>query len=252
MNEIEAPGESSAADISTFNQSTTNVSVTQIELEDDDTDIIPISEDCVLDKLAEYPYQVFVLSEYGRPIFVSNNRLKSIHRYMESCVSSWRADISLFQSAIRIIPMQPSDRDYLSSTMSSCISAAKLDGVLFGLMIAHRQIATIVRLKRYVIHPRDTHILINLITGNSSLQISEAQTWTPICLPYFNDSGFMYAYIAFPWEGSAACLILLSVKKDHFDPLNDVIILCIEVYEKYTNTMLDYVNFRLKKESLKN
>lgn len=118
--------------------------------------------------------------------------------------------------------MQPSDREYLSSTMVSCLTASKLDGVLFGLMIAHRQIAAMVRLRRYALHPRDTHILLNLISGNSSLRITEAQTWTPICLPNFNDKGFVYAFISFPWENSAACLILISVKKDHFDPLNEV------------------------------
>ncbi|PIO69636.1 trafficking protein Mon1 [Teladorsagia circumcincta] len=101
---------------------------------------------------------------------------------MDSSVSAWRTDISLLQSAIRVLPMQPSDRDYLSSTMVSCLTAAKLDGVLFGLMIAHRQVAAMVRLRR----------------------------------------GFVYAYISFPWEESAACLILISVKKDHFDPLNEV------------------------------
>ncbi|VDK74075.1 unnamed protein product, partial [Cylicostephanus goldi] len=156
-------------------------------------------------------------------------------RYMDSSVMAWRTDISLLQTAIRIIPMPPSDRDFLSSTMASCLTASKLDvghlcraktskhkGVLFGLMIAHRHVAAFVRLKRYALHPRDTHILLNLISGNSSLRISEAQTWTPICLPNFNDKGFVYAFISFPWEGSSACLILLSVKKDHFDPLNEV------------------------------
>ncbi|VDO31240.1 unnamed protein product [Haemonchus placei] len=126
--------------------------------------------------------------------------LRGTDKYMDSSVSAWRTDISLLQSAIRILPMQPSDRDYLSSTMVSCLTAAKLDGVLFGLMIAHRQVAAMVRLRRYALHPRDTHILLNLISGNSSLRITEAQTWTPICLPNFNDKGFVYAYISFPWE----------------------------------------------------
>lgn len=58
----------------------------------------------------------------------------------------------------------------------------------FGFVIAHRQIVTIVRYKKYNIHPRDLHILINLVSGNASLQLTEAQTWSPICLPKFNDT----------------------------------------------------------------
>ncbi|KAE9421226.1 hypothetical protein Angca_004852, partial [Angiostrongylus cantonensis] len=272
-----------------------------------------MSAESVLDRLPTFPYQVFVLSEFGRPIFVScghedqlcslfaligifvsrvklwgdrllqfssgdvhvrfchrsslilcivsrsyeqldeqlnilfdqivstlsrsqldivykkkgdnydlRRLLRGTDKYIDSSVSAWRSDISLLQSAIRILPMSSTDREYLSSTMISCLTASKLDGVLFGLIIAHRQVAALVRLKKYVLHPRDTHILLNLISGNSSLRITEAQTWTPICLPNFNDRGFIYAYISFPWEESAACLILLSVKKDHFDLLNEV------------------------------
>nr|CDJ86636.1 Vacuolar fusion protein MON1 domain containing protein [Haemonchus contortus] len=290
-----------------------SVAVNQIELGEEEAVEPHVSAESVLDRLSKFPYQVFVLSEYGRPIFVScghedqlcslfaligvfvsrvklwgdrllqlssgdvhvrfchrsslilcivsrscellddqlnvlfdqivstlsrsqldivykkkgdnydlRRLLRGTDKYMDSSVSAWRTDISLLQSAIRILPMQPSDRDYLSSTMVSCLTAAKLDGVLFGLMIAHRQVAAMVRLRRYALHPRDTHILLNLISGNSSLRITEAQTWTPICLPNFNDKGFVYAYISFPWEESAACLILISVKKDHFDPLNEV------------------------------
>ncbi|KAK6747334.1 hypothetical protein RB195_000500 [Necator americanus] len=311
----DTPGGGGSLDSSLLDQSlnTSNVPVNQIELREDENYEVRTSAESVLDRLSKFPYQVFVLSEYGRPIFVScghedqlcslfaligvfvsrvkvwgdrllqfssgdvhvhfcqrsslilcivsrtfeqldeqlnvlfdqivstlsrsqldvvytkkgdnydlRRLLRGTDKYMDSSVLAWRTDISLLQSAIRIIPMPPSDRDYLSSTMASCLTASKLDGVLFGLMIANRHVAAIVRLRRYALHPRDTHILLNLISGNNSLRMSEAQTWTPICLPNFNDKGFVYAFISFPWEGSGACLILLSIKKDHFDPLNEV------------------------------
>ncbi|VDL79963.1 unnamed protein product [Nippostrongylus brasiliensis] len=160
--------------------------------------------------------------------------LRGTDKYIDGSVSAWRSDISLLQTAIRVLPMQPTDRDYLSSTIVSCITAAKLDGVLFGIVLAYRQVAALVRLRRYSLHPRDVHILLNLISGNSSLQITEAQTWTPICLPNFNDKGFVYAYISFPWENSPACLILISVKKEHFDPLNEVKKKIVEKLESNT------------------
>ncbi|KIH46357.1 hypothetical protein ANCDUO_23592, partial [Ancylostoma duodenale] len=53
--------------------------------------------------------------------------LRGTDKYMDSSVLAWRTDISLLQSAIRIIPMPPSDRDFLSSTMASCLTASKLD-----------------------------------------------------------------------------------------------------------------------------
>ncbi|WKY05636.1 hypothetical protein Q1695_006105 [Nippostrongylus brasiliensis] len=323
----ETPGGAESVDSSLLEQSfnSSSVAVNQIELGEEETVELPVTAESVLDGLSKYPYQVFVLSEYGRPIFVScghedqlcslfaligvfvsrvklwgdrllefssgdvhvrfchrsslilcivsrsyelldeqlnvlfdqivstlsrsqldvvykkkgdnydlRRLLRGTDKYIDGSVSAWRSDISLLQTAIRVLPMQPTDRDYLSSTIVSCITAAKLDGVLFGIVLAYRQVAALVRLRRYSLHPRDVHILLNLISGNSSLQITEAQTWTPICLPNFNDKGFVYAYISFPWENSPACLILISVKKEHFDPLNEVKKKIVEKLESNT------------------
>lgn len=73
-----------------------------------------------------------------------------------------------------------------------------------------------------MIHPRDLNILINLVS-DKSLQ-TDSQNWVPICLPRFNDTGFFYAYISYPWKEQdvPACLVLLSVKRDHFDGLKEV------------------------------
>ncbi|CAD6190762.1 unnamed protein product [Caenorhabditis auriculariae] len=310
--EIEAPGGSE----SFTEDDIQNLSLQQIDLPEQDAETASImeSDETVLDRLACLPYQAFVLSEYGRPIFVNSGneeqlcslfavigifvsrvklwgdelmtitskdrqiqflhrtplilcivskygekldeqlevlfeqivstlsraQLESVYRkkgdnydlrrllrgtdrLIESSVSSWRGTLSSIHSAISVLPMNPGDREFLSATMSGCLGAAKLDGALFGVMVAHRQIASYVRFKNYVMHPRDMNIVINLVS-DKSLQVAEAQTWTPICLPHFNDTGFFYAYIAYPWEakGIPACLVLLSVKRDHFDGLNEV------------------------------
>ncbi|CAI5448513.1 unnamed protein product [Caenorhabditis angaria] len=150
--------------------------------------------------------------------------LRGTDRLIESSVSSWRGSpISFVDSSISVIPMNPSDREFLANTMAGSLGAAKLEGALFGIMIAHRQIASYVRFKKYIMHPRDMNIVINLVS-DKSLQLSDASTWTPICLPKFNDTGFFYAYISYPWQSQniPACLVLLSVKRDHFDGLNEV------------------------------
>ncbi|KJH41753.1 trafficking protein Mon1 [Dictyocaulus viviparus] len=326
------PGGDESVALSQSEQSLCNsTALNQIELNEENF-VTSMSAESVLDRLSKFPYQVFVLSEYGRPIFVScghedqlcsvfaligifvsrvklwddrllqfssfdvhvrfchrssiilcivsrsyeqldeqltllfeqivstlsrsqldivykkkgdnydlRRLLRGTDKFIENSVSAWHSDISLLQSAIRVIPMQATDREYLSSTMVQCLANSKLDGVLFGLIIAHRQVAALVRLKRYVLHPRDIHILFNMISGNNYMRITEAQTWTPICLPNFNDRGFLYAYISFPWEESAACLILLSVKKDHFDLLNEV---KKKIVEKLECNVKFFVNFK--------
>ncbi|GMS95403.1 hypothetical protein PENTCL1PPCAC_17578 [Pristionchus entomophagus] len=285
------------------------VSLSQIQLEEKEAE--ENEEDKELRNLAEYQYQLFVLSQYGRPIFVSSGQedklctlfaligifvsrvkewgdtlesfsagdvhvhflhkaplilgvvskrpewlasqlevlfdqivstlsktqldsvyekkgdnydlrrlLRGTDRCMMNCVTTWRSDPALYLSAIRIFPLTASDREALSSLMASAIGSAKLEGVIFGLVLAHRQLVSLVRFNKYLIHQKDVHILINLISNNQSLRNGE--TWTPICLPKFNDTGFLHAHISYPWEKTDACLILLSTRRDHFFALSAV------------------------------
>ncbi|CAB3410062.1 unnamed protein product [Caenorhabditis bovis] len=314
--DLEAPGGSDIPNPDSTSES--SVDVSQIDLpEKDDESLLNDSETAenVLDRLAQLPYQVFILSEAGRPIFVnsgneeplcalfavigifvervkafedslisiscadrtihflhkpplvfcivskygekldeqlevlyeqilsvlSRSQLESVYekkgfnydlrkllrgtdRLIESSIASWRGSpITFVDSSISAVPMNPSDREFLSNSMANSLGTAKLDGALFGIMIAHRQIASYVRFKKYIMHPRDMNIVINLVS-DKSLQIADAQTWTPICLPRFNDTGFFYAFISYPWQsdGIPACLVLLSVRRDHFDALNEV------------------------------
>uniref|UniRef100_A0A8C1Z9L2 Vacuolar fusion protein MON1 homolog n=1 Tax=Cyprinus carpio TaxID=7962 RepID=A0A8C1Z9L2_CYPCA len=60
--------------------------------------------------------------------------------------------------------------------------------------------------------PNDLHLL--LIRASSAFQAGE--TWTPICLPLFNQDCYFYAYVAYldPPE-CTLCLVLLSTDKEN-------------------------------------
>ncbi|CAJ0574562.1 unnamed protein product, partial [Mesorhabditis spiculigera] len=146
--------------------------------------------------------------------------LQGTDKYMDSCLESWQTDLSQISCAIRVFPLPAPERDFLSTTIATTITAAAPEGVLFGIVLAHRQLVSMVRYKKYTINPKDLHILINFVSNNST--ISVCPIWTPICLPYFNDNGFLHAYISSLWEGSAAYLLLLSVDRNAFNTLNTI------------------------------
>ena len=50
----------------------------------------------------------------------------------------------------------------------------------------------------------------------ASTSFKSAESWTPICLPKFNDSGFLHAYVSYLPENSPACLLLFSTDKEKF------------------------------------
>nr|KAG5697072.1 hypothetical protein BaRGS_001988 [Batillaria attramentaria] len=58
--------------------------------------------------------------------------------------------------------------------------------LVFALIIAKNQLVTLVRMKKYYLHPMDLHLIINLV--NASESFKEAESWTPICLPKFDAS----------------------------------------------------------------
>ncbi|EGT40153.1 hypothetical protein CAEBREN_15971 [Caenorhabditis brenneri] len=331
--DVEVPGGSEAVGGGTDTGSESSFKVSQVEIEDVEENLK--NAEAIFEHLEQLPFQVFILSEFGKPIFVNNDRnegevvslaalicafvsrcqswgdslmtmtsqdnhiqflhksplifcvvskypeqldqqlevlfeqicsilsksqlesvykkkgdnydlrklLRGTDRLIDSSISSWRASpINLVDSSISAIPMNPSDREFLSTTMATSLGAAKLDGALFGIMIAKRQIAAIVRFKKYIIHPRDLNILINLVS-DTTLQ-TDSQNWVPICLPRFNDTGFFYAYISYPWcnkeQDVPACLVLLSVKRDHFDGLKEV---RQQIVSKLENNSKFFVNF---------
>uniref|UniRef100_A0A8R1TTQ2 Vacuolar fusion protein MON1 homolog n=1 Tax=Onchocerca volvulus TaxID=6282 RepID=A0A8R1TTQ2_ONCVO len=159
--------------------------------------------------------QLISIFQTKGPNFDLRFMLKGTDRHLNAIVYGYRNDIAIFMRSIRIFPMAFADREQFTNAI---VSAVK--NVVYGLVIANRQLITVVRMKGIALHPCDLHLLINLIDCNPSLK--NADNWIPICLPQFNDTGFLYAYVSFIWESSSACLLLLSLERGAFETLRGV------------------------------
>lgn len=73
-------------------------------------------------------------------------------------------------------------------------------------------------MKKYCLHPADLHLIFNLVQASESLKNSE--NWTPLCLPRFDSSGFLYCHVSYLSEDCQACLLLLTVERDVFYTLS--------------------------------
>lgn len=85
-------------------------------------------------------------------------------------------------SAVRVLPLPAATRDEISKTISKECSRAK--NVVFAILIIDNQLVTLVRMKKYFIHPADLHLIFNLVNSTESFKMSE--TWIPICMPKFD------------------------------------------------------------------
>ncbi|VDK86379.1 unnamed protein product [Litomosoides sigmodontis] len=155
--------------------------------------------------------QLVSIFETKGPNFDLRFMLKGTDRHLNAIVCGYRNDIAVFMRSIRIFPMAFADREQFTSAILSAVNSAKL---------TNRQLITVVRMRGIALNPCDFHLLINLIDCNPSLK--NADNWIPICLPNFNDTGFLYAYVSFIWEGSSACLLLLSLERGAFETLRGV------------------------------
>lgn len=74
-------------------------------------------------------------------------------------------------------------------------------------------------MKKYCMHPNDLHLIFNLVQSSESLKAAEI--WTPLCLPRFDASGFLYGHVSYLSEDCQACLLLLTVERDAFFTLSE-------------------------------
>jgi len=125
-------------------------------------------------------------------------------------------DPSFFLSAVRCLSLPASVRDTVSESIIRF--AGKVPDMVFGILIADNQLVTLVRMKKYYIHPADLHLVFNLI--NSSESFKHSESWTPICLPKFDSSGFLHAHVSYISDSCPACLVLLTVDRNAFFTLS--------------------------------
>jgi hypothetical protein len=129
---------------------------------------------------------------------------------------SMDTDPSFFLSSVRCLSLATSMRDLISD---SIIRYCGKKDVVFGLLLAENQLITLVRKKHCFIHPADLHLILNMINATESFKNSES--WTPLCLPKFDSSGFLHAYVSYISEECPACLILITVDRNAFFQLSE-------------------------------
>lgn len=89
-------------------------------------------------------------------------------------------------------------------------------------------------------------MITNFINASSSFRSSESN-WTPICLPKFNDQGFLHALVCFIAQD--ICLLLISTQTDAFEDLSKRKNTIVEVRNLVFKKILNY--FFLKKKDFK-
>jgi hypothetical protein len=140
--------------------------------------------------------------------------LSGSERLMHHLSASMDTDPSFFLSSVQCLELAPAVRDVVSeSIIRYC---GKMKNIVFGIVVARNQLITLVRMKKYCIHPADLHLIFNLVNATASFKDSES--WTPLCLPKFDSSGFLHAHVSY--IGPDVCMLLITVDRNAFFELS--------------------------------
>ena len=104
-------------------------------------------------------------------------------RLLENLANSMEDDPAPYMlSAVQVLPMPSNLRENVSTVIKQ--NCSKAQNVVFALLIANNRLITLVRMKKYYIHPADLHLIFNFVNSSESFKLSES--WAPICLPKFD------------------------------------------------------------------
>ncbi|KAF8551678.1 DUF254-domain-containing protein [Imleria badia] len=103
-------------------------------------------------------------------------------------------DFAMATSSLHCLQLDPSLRSRVADAL---VPITKMKDTLYIILVAQGRVVTLVRPKKHSIHPTDIHIIVNTIHSPSIFNSPAAASWIPVCLPKFNPTGFVNAYITF-------------------------------------------------------
>ncbi|KAI9732793.1 MAG: Vacuolar fusion protein mon1 [Cirrosporium novae-zelandiae] len=83
------------------------------------------------------------------------------------------------------------------SAINNILLKARADSLLYGLIVAGGRLVSVIRPKRHSLHPGDLQLIFNMLFEADGVKAAGGENWIPLCLPGFNNQGFLYMYVSF-------------------------------------------------------
>ncbi|KAE8442300.1 Vacuolar fusion protein mon1 [Mollisiaceae sp. DMI_Dod_QoI] len=100
---------------------------------------------------------------------------------------------SALLSALECLKIRKSQRHTINNTLLK----TRTEKLLYGLIVAGGRLVSVVRPKRHSLHPSDLQLIFNMLFEAGSVKAGGGENWIPLCLPGFNNRGYLYMYVSF-------------------------------------------------------
>jgi len=104
-----------------------------------------------------------------------------------------RGSPSTLLSALECLRLRKTHRRTINDTLLKVRSP----NLLYGLIVAAGRLVSVVRPKKHSLHPGDLHLIFNMLFEAGSVKAGGGENWIPLCLPGFNNTGYLYMYVSF-------------------------------------------------------
>lgn len=104
-----------------------------------------------------------------------------------------RGSPSTLLSALECLRLRKTHR----RAINDILLKARSPNLLYGLIVAAGRLVSVVRPKKHSLHPGDLHLIFNMLFEAGSVKANGGENWIPLCLPGFNNTGFLYMYVSF-------------------------------------------------------
>ncbi|KAG6837622.1 hypothetical protein H0H93_006143 [Arthromyces matolae] len=121
--------------------------------------------------------------------------LNGAESFLSSLLEQLQLDLAMSTSSLQCLKLEPSLRKRAAEAL---LPSSKIKDILYIILVAEGKVITLIRPKKHSIHPADVHIILNTIHSPSILNSPASSSWIPFCLPKYNPTGFINAYISFP------------------------------------------------------
>ncbi|KAK0392732.1 hypothetical protein NLU13_2227 [Sarocladium strictum] len=100
---------------------------------------------------------------------------------------------SALLGSLECLKLRKSHRHAINNTFLK----QRTDNLLYGLIVAGGRLVSVIRPRRHSLHPSDLQLIFNMLFESGGIKSGGGENWIPLCLPAFNNKGYLYMYVSF-------------------------------------------------------
>ncbi|KAI4601637.1 Vacuolar fusion protein mon1 [Pestalotiopsis sp. 9143b] len=100
---------------------------------------------------------------------------------------------TMLLGALECLKIRKSQRQ----SITNIFLKSRAQNLLYGLVVAGGKLVSVIRPRKHSLHPSDLQLIFNMLFASGKVKGGGGENWIPLCLPAFNNRGYLYMYVSF-------------------------------------------------------